>query len=220
MKKILFFAVLLIVGYKYLPHDLPFFSSAGAFDKNGKPLVVAFVGPECGGPCDKVLNTLKERGVSYEEVNVAGPDGAPVSNKYGVSSYPVTLVGKQQIQGDDIMGINAALAEAYGADLLPRMQRAAMTNHFEADGRAKVVMYGTTWCPYCKQQRDYFTANGVPFDDIDVEASQAGELAFKTLQGNGYPLIYVGYRRFSGYSEKEVLNAVAELKKSKPKKAS
>ena len=79
MKKFLLLLVLLVVGYKYLPRDLPFFSSPGAFDKSGKPLVVLFTGPNCGVPCDKVQITLKERGVSYQEISVAGPDGAPVS---------------------------------------------------------------------------------------------------------------------------------------------
>lgn len=219
MKKLLFLALLLVVGYKYLPHDLPFLSSAGAFDKSGKPLVVVFVGPNCGAACETIQSTLKERGVSYQEISVTGPDGGPVSNKYGVSRWPVTLIGKQEFHSEDTMGINGALAEAYGMETLPRMQRAAMARHFDADGRAKVIMYGTTWCPYCKQQREFFAAHGVPFDDVDVEASEASELAYQSLKGNGYPLIYVGYRRFSGYKEQEILDAIAQLKKAKPQKA-
>jgi glutaredoxin len=219
MKKLLFAVLLLVVGYKYLPSDLSFFASAGAFDKSGQPLVVLFIGPNCGAPCDTVQSTLKERGVSFQEINVAGADGAPVSNKYGVNRYPVTLIGKQQIDGDDILGIGGALAEAYGPQTLPRMQRAAMANHFDANGRAKVIMYGTSWCPYCKQQREFFAANGVQFDDVDVEASRSSELAYQSLQGNGYPLTYVGYRRFSGYKEQEILEAISQLKKAKPKKA-
>ena len=219
MKKFLLLLVLLAVGYKYLPRDLPFFGSPGAFDKSGKPLVVLFVGPNCGAPCDKVQSTLKERGVSYQEISVAGPDGAPVSNKYGVNRYPVTLIGKQQIVGDDLISIGGALAEAYGPETLPRMQRVAMANHFDAEGRPKVIMYGTTWCPYCKQQREFFAANGVRFDDVDVEASQSSEIAYRALQGEGYPLTYVGYRRFSGYKEQEILDAIAELKKAKAQKA-
>lgn len=59
----------------------------------------------------------------------------------------------------------------------------------------------------------------MPFDDVDVEASQASGLAYAALKGNGYPLVYVGYRRFSGYTEQEILATIAELKKSKPGKA-
>lgn len=219
MKKFLVLAILLVVVYKYFPNSFPAFSSAGAFDKSGKPLVVVFVGPNCGGPCDTVLSTLTTRGINFEEINVAGPNGAPVRNKYGISRYPTTLVGKQEILGDDTVRITQALAEAYGMDMLPRMERLAMANHFAPDGSAKVVMYGTSWCPYCKQQRAFFAAKGVSFDDVDVEASQSSELAYRALKGNGYPLTYVGYRRFSGYQEQEILAAIAELKKAKFAKA-
>ncbi len=219
MKKFLFLALLVFAGYKYFPNSLPFLSTAGAFDKSGKPLVVVFVGPNCAGPCDTVQGTLKERGISYQVIDVVGADGAPVSNKYGISHFPTTLIGKQEILGDDTMRITSALAEAYGIDMiLPRMERMVMANHFDAQGRAQVVMYGTSWCGYCKQQRAFFAAHGVPFDDVDVEASQPSQLAYRALKGNGYPLTYVGFRRFNGYQEKEILEAIAELKKAKPQK--
>lgn len=218
MKKFLLLALLAAVAYKFFPNSFPFLSPAGAFDKNGKPLVVVFVGPQCGGPCDTVQSLLKQREIPFQEVHVVGADGAPVSNRYGIHHYPTTLIGKQQILGDDTPRISAALAEAYGMETLPRMQRLAMANHFDAEGRAKVIMYATGWCPYCKQQREFFTANGVRFDEVDVEASQANGLAYRALDGNGYPLTYVGYRRFAGYQEREILEAIAELKKAKPGK--
>ncbi len=219
MKKILLLAILGFAAYKFFPNSLPFLSSAGAFDKSGKPLVVVFVGPVCGGPCDTVKSTLKARGVSFQEINVVGEDGAPVSNKYGVSRFPTTLIGKQEILGDDTMRITSALAEAFGMETLPRMERMAMANHFDAQGRAKVIMYGTSWCPYCKQQREFFAAHGVRYDDLDVEASTASETAYHALKGDGYPLTYVGFRRFSGFQQQEILDAIAELKKAKPVKA-
>lgn len=218
MRKFLLLALLVVAAYKLSPQSFPFLSTPGAFDKSGKPLVVVFVGPNCGGPCDAVVNTLQQRGVSFQTIDVVGADGAPVKNKYGIHRYPTTLIGKQEILGDDTTRITGALAEAYGIEVLPRMQGLAMSNHFDAAGRAKVVMYGTTWCGYCKQQRAFFAAQGVPFDDVNVEASQASELAYRALDGNGYPLTYVGFRRFAGYQEQEILQAIAELKKAKPGK--
>lgn len=219
MKKFLFLAALVAAAYKFFPNSFPFLSAPGAFDKSGKPLVVVFLGPNCEGPCDAVQGLLKARSISYQTIDVVGVDGAPVSNKYGINRFPTTLIGKQEILGDDTPRITAALAEAYGMETLPRREQMAMANHFDPDGRAKVIMYGTSWCPYCKQQRAFFAVNGVPFDEVDVEASQAGGLAYAALQGTGYPLTYVGYRRFSGYNEQEILAAIAELKKSKPRKA-
>lgn len=216
MKKFLFLLVVAGVVYKFFPQSLPFLSSGGAFDKDGKPLVIVFVGPECGTHCDNVLSTLHARKIAFEEINTAGPDGAPVRNAYNISRYPTTLIGKQEILGDDIPRLSAALAEAYGIDTLPRMERLAMANHFDAEGRPKVVMYGTAWCGYCKQQREYFATHGVDYDDINVETSDAGQLAYRALQGGGYPLIYVGFRRFQGFHGQDLLDTIAEQKKSKP----
>jgi glutaredoxin len=114
------------------------------------------------------------------------------------------------------MQITSALAENYGKEVLTRMENMAMDNHFDTEGRAKVVMYGTSWCPYCKQQREYFAANKIPYEEIDVEQSKSNELLYSALQGAGYPLTYVGYRRFSGYKEEEIVTALKELAKAGP----
>ena len=53
------------------------------------------------------------------------------------------------------------------------------------------------------------------YEKIDVEASKSNEMVYNILQGNGYPLTYVGYRRFSGLHEGEILTAIAELSKMK-----
>lgn len=212
MKKLVLLALLVFAAYRFFPGMFPFLSPSGAFDKSGKPLVVFFVGPQCGAPCDTVKNLLTQRNIPFSEVNLAGPDGAPVKNRYGVSQYPTTLIGQQEIVGDDTVRIGAALAEAFGIESLPRMQRLAMANHFDAEGRAKVFMYGTNWCPYCKQQRAFFEANGVAYEEVDVESSQSNAVAYRALEGNGYPLTYVGYRRFVGYKEQEILKAIDELK--------
>ena len=76
MKKFLLLALLAVAAYKFLPNSFTFLPTAGAFDKSGKPLVVVFVGPNCGGPCDAVVGTLKQRGVSFQAIDVVGADGA------------------------------------------------------------------------------------------------------------------------------------------------
>ena len=215
MKKILLLALLAFAGYKLHQNGYSLLSPSGAFDKKGNPLVVLFVGPGCAQTCDNVVAILDKRNVKFEQISVAGPDGAPVSNKYGITRFPTTLVGKQEILGDDTTRITSALAEAYGKDVLTRTEQMAMNNHFDDQGKPKVVMYGTSWCPYCKQQREFFANNKIAFDEFDVEASKPNELAYNVLQGNGYPLTYVGYRRFAGFQEGEILTAISELAKTK-----
>lgn len=85
-----------------------------------------------------------------------------------------------------------------------------MDNHFDENGRPLVVMYGTTWCPYCKKQREYFRSQDIAYTELDPEKSDTAKTAYTILQGGGYPLTYVGYRRFSGYQEREIKQAIAD----------
>lgn len=186
-------------------------ASSTALDKDGKPAVVLVVGPNCGTPCDSVRKLLDSRGVAVEEIDVAGPDGAPVDNKYGINTYPTTLIGKVKIQGDDLARIGAVLAETYGEQMLGRAERLSMAGHFDAQGKPKVVLYGTAWCGYCKKQRELFAEKGIAFDDLDVEVSSSAMSAYQNLNGQGYPLTYVGYRRFDGFHEDDILAAIDEL---------
>jgi glutaredoxin len=218
MKKFILLALLVFSGYKLHQNGYSFTSVKGAFDKAGRPMVVLFNGPGCAEHCEAIRAVLKSRGANFEEISVAGDDGAPVKNKYGVSRFPTTLIGKREIVGADIMQITATLAETFGKDMLTRMESMAMDNHFDDGGRAKVVMYATSWCGYCKQQREYFADNGIAYEEIDVEESSSNQLLYSALKGTGYPLTYVGYRRFSGYKEGDIKTAVNELAKAGPRR--
>ena len=221
MKKILFptLAVLLALTafgawFAYQQSDWSK-RSTPAFSKDGKALVYLYTGPECGRECVLLGAAMKERRVGFEEINFVGSDGLPIKNSHGVRGYPTTVVGNRRVEGADLPALSAALAEAYGKDGLTQRERMGMDGHFDAHGKPKVVMYGTTWCGYCAKQRALFAARGVQFDDVDVERSKAGNVAFSALQGNGFPLTYVGYRRFDGYREADLLAAIDELSKTR-----
>lgn len=64
-----------------------------------------------------------------------------------------------------------------------------------------VVMYATSWCPYCAQARAYFATNGIAYVEHDVEASAAAHAEFRRLGGRGVPLIFVGDERIDGFNE-------------------
>jgi glutaredoxin len=217
MKKLLFLALIVCGGIAaaFLASDWRT-SDKAAFDQNGKALAYLYTGPDCGKDCALIAGAMKERGIVFEEINLLGSDGRPVKNNHGVRGYPTAVVGKQLVEGVDMPGLSAALAEAYGKAGLTQRERVGMEGHFDKQGKPKVVMYGTTWCGYCAKQRALFAAKGVQFEDVNVEASKPGQLAFTALQGNGIPLTYVGYRRFDGYREADLLAAIDELIKAKP----
>jgi glutaredoxin len=70
-----------------------------------------------------------------------------------------------------------------------------------AKAAAPVVMYATSWCPYCAKARAYFAKNGIAYVEHDIEKSAAVNAEFKRLGGRGVPLILVGTERISGFSE-------------------
>ena len=65
-----------------------------------------------------------------------------------------------------------------------------------------VVMYATSWCPYCAKARAYFARTGTAYTEYDIERSAAANAEFKRLGGRGVPLILVGKEKMSGFSER------------------
>ena len=187
------------------------FAGAPTTGADGKPLVILFTGPGCGANCDGIRTELVTRKVKFQEVAMAGPDDK-MAVQYGVKAYPTTIVGKHKFVGSDVRPLGGALADAFGDEVLTRTEKMAMAGHFDAQGRPKVVLYGTKWCGYCAKQRALFAEKGIAFDDIDVEASERGALAYGALKGVGYPLTYVGYQRYDGFNGGELLAAAESAK--------
>lgn len=73
-----------------------------------------------------------------------------------------------------------------------------------AAGKPAVKMYATDWCPYCKQARDYFARNGIPYTELDIEKSEAARAEHKRIGGRGIPVILVGSERMNGFSEQRM----------------
>jgi glutaredoxin-like YruB-family protein len=69
------------------------------------------------------------------------------------------------------------------------------------DTDKKVVMYSTGWCGYCKKAKRYFKANGIAYTEYDIEKDRRAKSEYDRLGGRGVPLIVVGQKRISGFSE-------------------
>ncbi len=66
----------------------------------------------------------------------------------------------------------------------------------------RVEVYGTSWCPACKQARAYLRSAGVPFDDYDVEKDEEARARMDRLGGgSGVPAIVIGGRVIRGFSQ-------------------
>lgn len=64
----------------------------------------------------------------------------------------------------------------------------------------EVIMYGATWCGYCKQARRYFEANHIPFKEYYIDKDPQARRQYDKLGAHGVPVIFVGKRRMNGFS--------------------
>ncbi len=64
----------------------------------------------------------------------------------------------------------------------------------------QVVMYATSWCPYCRQARNYFRQQGIPYVEYDIEKDAGARRAYRAFGGQGVPVIFVGKRRMDGFT--------------------
>ena len=82
----------------------------------------------------------------------------------------------------------------------------ALSEHAQAN--AKVTLYATDWCGYCKQTRRFLDSQGIPYTEFDIEKDAAGRKAYEALGGRGIPLIDVNGTLIRGFSEEQILAAL------------
>jgi glutaredoxin len=62
-----------------------------------------------------------------------------------------------------------------------------------------LTLYSASWCVHCKRARAYFVAHRIRFNEVDVEATEAGRQEFADLGGGGVPLILAGGLGIRGF---------------------
>ena len=75
-----------------------------------------------------------------------------------------------------------------------------------------VVMYSTSWCPYCERARRLLASKGVAIEEIDVES--APEQRAEMLQRSGrrsVPQIFIGDQHVGGSDDLAALEAAGKL---------
>jgi glutaredoxin len=77
---------------------------------------------------------------------------------------------------------------------------AACGENVQVQPDARVVMYSTSWCPYCAKARAYFKRCGISYFEYDIEASAQNLAQFRALNGHGVPLIMIGDKRMEGFN--------------------
>ena len=75
-----------------------------------------------------------------------------------------------------------------------------------------VVMYTTSWCPYCTRAKQLFARKGVQYTEIDVDAVEGARAEMQRRSGRtSVPQIFVGARHLGGFDDTNALDQRGEL---------
>ena len=69
----------------------------------------------------------------------------------------------------------------------------------------KIIIYGTSHCPWCHKARDFLTTNKVKFSDINVEEDEKAKKEMIKKSGQlGVPVIDINGKIIVGFDEKTI----------------
>lgn len=72
---------------------------------------------------------------------------------------------------------------------------------------AKVTIYSTDYCGYCRAAKRFFEQKGVPYEEIDLSGDDAGRAALQQRTGRTtVPQIFVGDVHVGGYDDLRALD--------------
>ncbi|WP_321864614.1 glutaredoxin family protein [Pseudomonas paraveronii] len=73
---------------------------------------------------------------------------------------------------------------------------------------ARVVLYSTEWCGYCKQIRRFLDQKGIPYQAFDIDKDAAARKAYEALGGGGIPFVDVNGTLIRDYSPEAIMAAL------------
>ncbi len=80
----------------------------------------------------------------------------------------------------------------------------------------KIVLYSLSWCPHCKEAKEYFAQRNIPYTNRDVEQDEeAADILLNKYQSNTVPLIVIGNDEavLRGFTPEMFEQAIDKLKK-------
>ncbi|HTP66805.1 MAG TPA: glutaredoxin domain-containing protein [Geobacteraceae bacterium] len=79
-----------------------------------------------------------------------------------------------------------------------------------------IVLYSVSWCPHCKEAKEYLTSHDIPFINRDVEEDdEAMKDLTEKYKSTGVPLIVIGNdeKIIKGFNQEKFEKALKEFVK-------
>lgn len=80
--------------------------------------------------------------------------------------------------------------------------------HWPDAGDTKVIIYTTSWCPYCEVLRRTLDDYDIPYTEYDTEKSWPGRLGYWVLGAQGVPVSVIGEQIIQGYDGQTITDAL------------
>lgn len=81
------------------------------------------------------------------------------------------------------------------------------------EDKAKVKVYSTSWCVYCRMAKEYFKSKNVTFEEVNVENDRDAAMALVERTGQaGVPVIEIGQQTILGFDRERIDLALREYK--------
>ena len=75
-----------------------------------------------------------------------------------------------------------------------------------------VVMYTTSWCPYCERARKLLAAKNVTYSEIDIESAAEKRAEMRNRSGRtSVPQIFIGDHHVGGSDDLHALEDAGKL---------
>jgi glutaredoxin 3 len=75
-----------------------------------------------------------------------------------------------------------------------------------------VVMYTTSWCPYCERARRLLSSKNVSFSEIDIESAAEKRAEMRNRSGRtSVPQIFIGDQHVGGSDDLAALEDAGKL---------
>ena len=73
---------------------------------------------------------------------------------------------------------------------------------------ARVVLYATEWCGYCKVTRRFLDQKGIPYTEFDIDKDAAARQTYEALGGRGIPILDVNGTLLRDFNPDAILAAL------------
>jgi glutaredoxin len=83
-------------------------------------------------------------------------------------------------------------------------------------GSEKVIMYSTSWCPYCAKTREFLEQANIPYLEKDIEKSPQAAAEHRALGGIGIPLLKIHDATIDGFDTQAIRKAIDALPANLP----